>query len=258
MLGKRKIIEIGLRESKEVKREDRVAVDKLINIFVNGAHFVTLLASPQDIRELTLGHLLGEGVINSLEDIEQLGVRGTKVDVRTKGGAEPAAAKSLRVIPTACGASEGTAQLLGKSRVARAKSKAKFEARNISNAFRSLHSAAKVFQRTGGTHAAALFNSSGEMKFCLEDVGRHNAVDKIIGRGAIEGVDFSECFLVSSGRLSADLVIKCARAGVPLVASRAAPLESGILAAEMSGLTLVGFVRGVRLNVYVHPERVRV
>jgi FdhD protein len=90
----------------------------------------------------------------------------------------------------------------------------------------------------------------------MEDVGRHNAVDKVIGKGLLAGVSFARSFLISTGRLSADIVVKCAMAGIPLVASKAAPLESGIVAAEMSGLTLVGFARGSRLNVYTCPERV--
>lgn len=257
MIGEKKIIKIDLRERVRDEREDFIAIDKPINIFLNGEHFVTLLASPKNIRELAIGHLLGEGAICSLEDIKRASVKGVNVDARTKRGVRPDAAK-FKVIPTACGASEDVLTLLRKSSVPKPKSGAKFRATDISNAFRLLHLASKVFKRTGGTHAAALFAQGGELKFCLEDVGRHNAVDKVIGRGLIEGVDFTRSFLVSTGRLSADIVVKCARAGIPLAASKAAPLESGILAAEMTGLTLLGFVRGARLNVYAYPERVRI
>ncbi|KUO40751.1 MAG: hypothetical protein AVW06_02150 [Hadesarchaea archaeon DG-33-1] len=257
MIEKRKIIRVGLKERKRVEQEDLVAIDKPINLFINDKHFVTLFASPKNIRELVVGYLIGEGVISSLDDIERVSVKGVKADVRTNAGIRPEAAKFLRVIPTACGASEDVLEFLGKSSVSKLKSAAKFMAENISNAFKSLHLASKVFRQTGGAHAAALFSRKGELWFCMEDVGRHNAVDKVVGRGLLEGVDFSSSFLASSGRLSADIVIKCARARIPLVASRAAPLKSGILAAEMAGLTLVGFVRGPRLNLYVHPERVK-
>jgi FdhD protein len=257
MIGKRKIIRIGLKKRTRVEQEDLVAIDKPISLFVDGKHFVTLFASPKNIRELVVGHLLGEGVISSLDDIERVSVRGVKVDVRTKAGIRPETTKFLRVVPTACGASDDVLELLGKSNVSKLKSAEKFRAENISNVFKSLHLSSKVFRQTGGTHAAALCSRKGELWFYMEDVGRHNAVDKVIGRGLLEGVDFSRSFLISTGRLSADIVIKCARAGIPLVASKAAPLESGILAAEMTGLTLVGFVRGPRLNVYIHPERVK-
>ncbi|KUO39550.1 MAG: hypothetical protein AVW05_04320 [Hadesarchaea archaeon DG-33] len=76
------------------------------------------------------------------------------------------------------------------------------------DAFKSLHSASRIFKKSGGTHAAALFTLDEKMKFCIEDVGRHNAVDKVIGRGLIEGVNFARSFMISTGRLSADMVIK--------------------------------------------------
>lgn len=255
MLAKRKILKVNFRKGKKAEEEDFLAVDKPTNIFVNGNYFVTLMASPRNIRELAIGHLLGQGIINALEDIKHVSIRGKNVNLRTKAEIQLEATKFPKVIPTACGASEDIIELLGKSGVL--KLAVKFSAENILNAFKSLHSASKVFKKSGGTHAAALFTRDGKPKFCMEDVGRHNAVDKVIGKGLIEGVDFTRSFMGSTGRLSADMVIKCARARVPLAASKAAPLESGILAAEMSGLTLVGFVRGSRLNVYTRPRRVK-
>lgn len=255
MMAKRKILKIDLRKRKKSEEEDFLAVDKLINIFVNGEYFVTLMASPRNIQELAIGHLLGQGIINALEDIEHVSIRGKNVNLRTKAEIRLEATKFPKVIPTACGASEDIIELLGKSGVL--KLEVKFSAENILDAFKSLYSASKIFKKSGGTHAAALFTWNGKLKFCIEDVGRHNAVDKVIGRGLIEGVNFTRSFMISTGRLSADMVIKCARVGIPLVASKAAPFESGVLAAEMSGLTLVGFVRGSRMNVYTRPERVK-
>jgi len=255
MMAKRKILKIDLGKRKKSEEEDFLAVDKLINIFVNGEYFVTLMASPRNIRELAIGHLLGQGIINALEDIEYVSIRGKNVNLRTKAKIQLGATKFPKVIPTACGASEDISELLGKSGAL--KLAVKFSVENILNAFKKLHSATRVFKKSGGTHAAALFTREGKLKFCMEDVGRHNAVDKVIGKGLIERVNFTRSFMISTGRLSADIVIKCARAGIPLAASKAAPLESGVLAAEMSGLTLVGFARGSRLNVYTRPRRVK-
>lgn len=257
MIAKRKILKIDFRRCKKAEKEGFLAVDKPINIFVNGNYFVTLVASPRNIRELAIGHLLGQGVIRALEDIKHVSIRGKNVNLRTKAEIQLEATKFPKVIPTACGASEDIIELLGKSGIPELKLVVKFSAENVLNAFKLLHSASRVFKKSGGTHAAALFTRDGKLKFCIEDVGRHNAVDKVIGRGLIEGVDFTRSFMISTGRLSADMVIKCARAGIPLTASKAAPLESGVLAAEMSGLTLVGFVKGARLNVYTRPRRVK-
>ncbi len=255
MIAKRKILGLDFRSCKKSEKEDFVAVDKPINILVNGNYFVTVIATPRNIRELAIGHLLGEGIVDGLEDIKHVSIKGKNVDLRTKAEIQLEATKFPRVIPTACSTPEDIIGILGK--LGTLKPTVKFSAENILNALKLLQSESKIFKKSGGTHAAALFSLGGELQFCMEDVGRHNAIDKVIGRGLIEGVDFTKSFIASTGRLSADMVIKCARARVQLAASKAAPLESGVLAAEMSGLTLVGFVRGSRLNVYTYPERVK-
>jgi len=116
MMAKRKILKIDLRKRKKSEEEDFLAVDKLINIFVNGEYFVTLMASPRNIRELAIGHLLGQDIINALEDIEHVRIRGKNVNLRTKAEIRLEATKFPKVIPTACGASEDIIELLGKSR----------------------------------------------------------------------------------------------------------------------------------------------
>ena len=105
-------------------------------------------------------------------------------------------------------------------------------------------------------HAAAICKADGSLVALAEDVGRHNAVDKAIGRAALDQTDFSECFLASSGRLSGDIVFKASQVGLPIVASLAAALSSGIEMAKLSNVTLAGFVRGKRMNIYTFPERI--
>ena len=156
MIKKRKILKIDLRRPEKKEIIDLIAMDKPINIFVNGEHFVTLIASPKNIRELAIGHLLGEGAITSFGDIEQITVKGVKVTVKTKNKIQTRISKFLRVIPTACGASEDLLEFQ-KTGAPRQKSKVKFKAANISNAFKLLQSGAKVFRKKvqewrGGTN----------------------------------------------------------------------------------------------------------
>ena len=114
-----------------------------------------------------------------------------------------------------------------------------------------LNKKTSTFHETGGTHSAILSSITSDYYTIAEDVGRHNAVDKVLGSGFIDNIAFSDCILGSSGRLSGEIVLKAARAGVPIICSVSAPLMSGINAATKTGMKLYGFVRAQRLNKYL-------
>jgi formate dehydrogenase accessory protein FdhD len=157
------------------------------------------------------------------------------------------------VILSACGS---RSPYQPSARLTKIKSNLTVQAETIQNCVNSLNFIAETFRKTGGVHAAAIYGRKGNLVAFAEDVGRHNAVDKVIGLAALNQTDFAECFLTLSGRLTGDIVLKAARLGLPLVASLAAAIDSGIATAKRAELTLVGFVRGKRLNVYTFPQRV--
>lgn len=253
-----KILRIELDTGTAAEREDLVASDAAVCIFINEEFYRTLIASPEHIRELVVGHLITEGVVETPESIEELEVEplkayvslDRKVDLSTLGQGK------ADIITTACGAS-GTLPQGAQLESLWNASEMRVRAESIWGMARELHGRSGVFKATGGTHSAMLCSPEGEVYAYAGDVGRHNAVDKVVGMGVSQGRDLGGCVLVSSGRQSAEMVLKAARAGIPLVASVSGPLESGIRIAEATGVTLVCFVRGRRMNVYTHHRRVQ-
>jgi len=217
-------------------------------------------------KELVLGHLLSEGIIQNLNEITKIQFsKAGKCIVTLKPSVhlDSRITSSLpfaRVIITACGQvnSWPLSKLLDRIKLPKVESNVRVNAQLIVEACRRLNTLARTFRETGGVHAAAMFSSRGDLISFAEDVGRHNAVDKAIGAASIRGHIFSESFLTSTGRLSGDIVLKTARVKIPIVASLAAALSSGVKIAEMTGVTLIGFVRGHRMNIYTHSKRVTV
>ena len=252
-----RLYRVDLKERSKREIDDVVASDEAVCVFINDEFYRTMIATPGMTRELVLGHLFTEGVIGSMDDVAELEVLPLKVHVELRGEVdfERLNMSKVDLITTACGSlstpvNPGQLEALGVS------SDVKIEAEVVWRMVRELNLRGEKYKETGGTHSAMLCKVDGEVISFAEDVGRHNAVDKVIGAALIEGVDFGECALMSSGRQSSEMVLKAARSGVPVVASVAAPLASGIQVARVTGITLVCFVRGRRMNVYSHNERV--
>jgi FdhD protein len=254
------ITKIDVPSAKAKKITDFVAQEKPLHIFINRNHYATIFCTPSNLKELTIGHLLSEGILKSAEEIEELHLQANEAICKVKLKPNVNIEKrqtfsklSFRVIRSACG-SPSTYQF--SARHPKIKSDLTVQAKTILECVNRLNSNAKVFRKTGGVHVAAIYDKEGFEKALAEDVGRHNAVDKVIGAGALNHVDFSMCFLALSGRLTGDIVLKAATMHLPIIASLAAAIDSGITVAKEAGLTLTGFVRGNRMNVYCFPERI--
>ncbi len=237
--------------------DDIVASDRAVCVFVNDEFYKTLIVTPTMIKELVVGHLLGEGVIRSLEELKRVEVEPLRVFVELSAevNIDQVNMSKMDLITTTCGSASPslTREKLGSMRIA---SDIRIEALKISGMVTELNQRGRLYRETGGTHSAMLCTADGEVISFAEDVGRHNAVDKVIGAGLLFGVDLKKCVLFSSGRQSSEIVLKVARSGIPMIASVAGPLESGIGVAEATGITLICFIRGRRMNLYSHPERV--
>jgi FdhD protein len=253
------IHKIRLEEQASEEKEDYIAADAPICIFINNEYFRTLIASPNMTEELVVGHLLSEGIASSYNEIECINITQQKVCVElgSELDLELLNMSKVDLITTACGSLSTPVnhEQLGSLRVP---SRVSVGAQTLWEAARSLNLRSETYRATGGTHSAMLYSLEGETQYFAEDVGRHNAVDKVIGAGAMKGIGFGNTILVSSGRLSGEITLKAARMGIPIIASVSSPLESGIRIAEATGITMVGFIRGRRMNVYTNQNLITV
>ncbi len=239
---------------------DCVAEEKALDLYLNRIKYATFLCSPSNLKELATGHLLSEGIINGLDQIKKISLeqRGKICRVMLKKDVDIERRLDLighvtQTILSACG---GRSTFHSFPRISRIESKLTLKPDIISSCVNRLNVIAEVFKKTGGVHVAAIYHSDGKLIASAEDVGRHNAVDKAIGAAATSGISFGECFVALSGRLTSDIVLKVVRVGVPVLASLAAATDTGITLARSLNLTLVGFVRGKRMNIYSLPDRI--
>lgn len=249
---------IDLQLHTRCRSRDAVALEAPVNIFVNEKYVITLLSTPSMQKELVLGWLFTEDVLQSVDQIDQITVSEDTVKVVTHQPIEASRLRAVsvsRLLTTACGLSTRKFfQVIGQQGRSFIQSEYQVQARQLPTMMEQLNQS-QLFQITGGVHAAALFHAD-QLLVLAEDVGRHNAIDKVVGAGIQAGVDFSKSILVSSGRQPADMVLKAARVGIPIIVSRAAPIRSGIIAADNAGVTLVCFLRDQRMNIYTHPDRI--
>jgi FdhD protein len=252
------------------RRSDRVAVEEPLEIRINGEAFVVTMRTPGDDIDMVHGLLHSEGVIREAADIRLArycagsGPDGVNtynvIDVSLADGLAPAAAAARRSVVTtsACGICGATSidQVLRQSRYPPTED-LRVPAALIRSSPVLLRGQQRAFAKTGGLHAAGLLSLDGAMSCVREDVGRHNAVDKVVGWAIRQGrLPLSETILVVSGRASYELTQKAVLAGIPVLAAVSAPSSLAVDLAADAGVTLLGFVRGESMNVYTHPERI--
>jgi len=262
-----------LRVSGDEQRrgQDSLAAEEPLELRVGGVPLAVTMRTPGDDVELAHGFLLTEGVIGDMADIstarycDSLDAHGRNtynvLDVLLAPGVAPPAAEVTRNFYTTsscgvCGKASLEAVRL-KSRFSPARDPVTVTTATLTLLPELLRDAQQVFERTGGLHAAGLFTAVGELLVAREDVGRHNAVDKVLGWALMAGlVPAAGHVLLVSGRASFELVQKAVMAGVPMLAAVSAPSSLAVELAEDAGLTLVGFLRGQSMNVYTGAERV--
>ncbi|HEX3641755.1 MAG TPA: formate dehydrogenase accessory sulfurtransferase FdhD [Ktedonobacteraceae bacterium] len=255
------------------EREDHLAIEEPFEVRIEHNSIATIMRTPGHDFELALGFLFSEGIIQDASDILSLeheldpddlplpNVVNVVLQRHEPEGVActfPASFERHFVVSASCG-------LCGKNSIAdllQSTSPLEPDTLQISSAMlyalpQQLRSQQAVFKHTGGLHAAGLFSASGEMLLLREDIGRHNAVDKVIGHGLLHGhYPYKERILMVSGRSSFEIIQKALFACIPCVAAISAPSSLAVELADKCGITLVGFLRDRSMNVYTHSERI--
>lgn len=213
-----------------------------VKLFLDGRQFTTLFTSPLELKELAVGHLVTEGILG-FREIAGIEVEGDEVHVLTLKEKGPIRKESSRT------AGETGKQIFVDS-------DAIFDPEALFAGTGNLES--ETYKLTRGTHLAALIDGRGKLAVRIVDVGRHNAVDKVVGAALLRGLDISHLYMLSTGRQPAYMITKAARAGIPLVATKAMPFDSGVEAAKKANICLVGQLRQESMLVFAGEWRVRI
>lgn len=252
MNGTKKHHVLKCRDGVCARVEDLVAEEKKLRISINGAEVLSLYCTPLMVRELAVGIVVTEGIAERI-CTERMsiayGEEGVLVDIHAEGEVSVSGGS----ITSGC-----VGGVTFRKKLSRAAKRDRFsiDATALAELFSTFQKRSGLYNTTGCIHSAALSDGS-DLLFFAEDIGRHNAVDKVIGYAILEGLEFKGKLMLASGRLSSEIVSKCARWGIPMVVSRAAPTALALSIAEESGITVVGFMRGKSMNVYTHTRRVK-
>jgi FdhD protein len=246
------------RDTRETLQGD-VAREYPLTVMLNDEQLATLLCSPDDMENLAVGFLYSEGLIRTKEEIKGIFLDESRGIVRVNTDTADAVDRDLfmkRVITTGCGRGisfYNFADLDQKQQ--KVESALKIAPAQIFDLMRAFQTCSEIYQKTHGVHGAALCNASGILLF-KEDIGRHNAIDKIFGHCLMGDIPLADRIIMTTGRISSEILFKVAKRNIPILVSRSTPTDLAVSLAGELGITLVGYVRGGHMNVYAEAGRI--
>ena len=248
-----------------------VVIEKELAVYVNGTHLATASITPGMEREFVTGYLFGQGFIDNVNEIDDITIddNAAQVTVKDAGVLKRSHGNTgYRVV-----SGGGTAAFSDRIDYAEVRTDLKIGKQAIFKAMNTVFENAELYQTTEGVHGAGLFTAEAEPVCIVEDIGRHNCLDKLLGYALLNNVERSRTFLVSTGRMASEMATKICRAGIPVAATKTAVTDKGLEIGEKYSITIVGFVRdtGTRINtnmetrtvteagmkIYTHAERIK-
>lgn len=233
--------------------EGAIVDEALVCISVNGQELATFMCTPVGIESLALGFLANEGIIESLADIHHVHVSKTSTCVDVWLHDQSFTPPSRTIITSGCGGGVTFDDLSHLHQPLFSDLQANPE--QVADLMRQLHQGAASYKEARGIHTAALARDDG-LLLQVEDVGRHNCLDKLRGSALQQEIPTENSILLSSGRISSEMINKARRMGMPIVCSRTSPTSLSVALAEVWNMTIVAYVRQSRMRIYTHPERI--
>lgn len=250
-----------IKDGKKFKVEDSVIKEVKIDIIINEKKIVSMMAVPMDIKELVVGYIIGENIVQKTDDIYDMQIKTEdekNYEVYVKAKTDEKSMKKLNsegVIVSGCGKAEST-HISPKSIDAKVlTTEFSIKADLLFDEMQTFYGQCPLYEQTGCVHTAKIYINE-DTYFIGEDIAQHNTIDKAVGKALMAGYDITNSFLMVSGRLSSEMVAKAVVHQVPILASRTASTCRGVMIAEKFGLTLIGFVRGKSMNIYRNPGRI--
>ena len=255
--GVHRLTYTGFYDSESRPVRGVVPVEAAISLVVNGQTLVNLMCSPSHLEDLAIGFLFNEGLIESLDDVAvvELCADGRSIDIWLEHDIDVPRVRSIT-----SGCSGGTTFGAQGDRAPRVESSLVIAPDLVTTLMGKLSKEATLYRRAGGVHVAALalLDQENPLVCVAEDIGRHNTLDKMAGACLREGRSVEDGVVLTSGRVSSEMVVKVARMGAPVVVSRTSPTSLSVELAEASGITLIGYTRRRSFRVYTGAERLAV
>lgn len=240
--------------------QDVLVVEARYRLLLNGLPLTALMCLPQEVEALALGFLLSEGIASHPDQVREVAVDPHTGEIRVQADLDAQAAiarfHQWRTVTGSCGGSSTGQDVSAPSDCKRINTQLRIERADLSRAMRAFQDRSTLFRETGGTHAVAAADTKGGLLLFCEDIGRHNAFDKVLGLAARLQINPGDGAMLTTGRISSEIAAKAIRSKIPLLVSRSAPTTYAVALAERFFVTLVGFARADRMNVYTHPQRI--
>jgi FdhD protein len=254
---KKLVIEKISKDGFVTVEEDCIISEERVDFYLNGEKLISVMSIAKDQDAHIVGFLMSEGVLDNVKDISSLRVSDDGLAVFVEAKINEANIKNLfkeKTLTTGCcvGVTGNIEDRIVKEFN---KTKYTYDVNELFSKIDEFYDESELFKKSGCVHKAKLVLRSGET-LEAEDVGRHNAIDKTIGKAKLTNKDMKDAYLIVSGRLSMEMVVKCVMHKIPMVISKAAPTHLGIKTAQLHGVTLIGFARGGKMNVYTHSSRI--